>query len=107
MIFLKQMMDKMGFRAHLESFGDLPTQNSNRGHKVSTILESFITSVWCGVNRFMHTEITRSDHPLADIFDWEKAPGQDAYKRYFKKFTQSINLGLSKQFFTWFFQNIK
>lgn len=106
MIFLKQMMDKMGFRAHLESCKDLPTQNSNRGYKISTILESFITSIWCGANRFIHTEVTRSDNALGKIFDWKQTPGQDAYKRYFKKFTQSINQNVSKHFFMWFFQNI-
>ena len=106
MVFLKQMMDKMGFRTHLESCADLPTQNSNRGHKVSTILECFITSVWCGANRFLHTEVTRADNALGNIFDWKQTPGQDAYKRYFKKFTQSTNQNVSKHFFTWFFQNI-
>ena len=105
-VFLKQIMDKMGFRTHLESCEDLPTQNSNRGYKVSTILESFITSIWCGANRFLHTEITRSDNALGNIFDWKQTPGQDAYKRYFKKFNQSINQRVSKHFFTWFFQNI-
>lgn len=106
MVFLKQMMDKMGFRSHLESCEYLPVQNSNRGYKVSTILESFITSVWCGANRFLHTEVTRADNALGKIFDWKQTPGQDAYKRYFKKFSQSINQNVSKHFFAWFFQNI-
>ena len=107
MVFLKQMMDKMGFRSQIESCDDLPTQDSNRGHKVSTILESFITSIWCGANRFLHTEVTRSDQALGKIFDWKQTPGQDSYKRYFKKFTQSINQGVSRHFFTWFFQNLQ
>ena len=107
MVFLKQMMDKMGFRSQIESCDDLPTQDSNRGHKVSTILESFITSIWCGANRFLHTEVTRSDQALGKIFDWKQTPGQDSYKRYFKKFTQSINQGGSRHFFTWFFQNLQ
>lgn len=107
MVFLKQMMDKMGFRSHLESCEDLPTQNSNRAYPISTILESFITSIWCGANRFLHTEVTRVDNALGKIFDWKQTPGQDAYKRYFKKFTQSINQNVSKHFFSWFFQNIK
>ncbi len=107
MIFLKQMMDKMGFRTHLNSCADLPTQNSNRAYKVSTILESFITSIWCGANRFLHTEVIRADNALCKIFDWEQTPGNDAYKRYFKKFTQPINQNVSKHLFTWFFQNIK
>lgn len=106
MVLLKQMLDKMGFRSHLEFCKDLPTQNSNRGYKVSTILESFITSIWCGANRFMHTEFTRSDNALGKIFGWSETPAQDVYKRYFKKFTQATNQNVSKYFFTWFFQNI-
>ncbi len=51
MVFLKQMLDKMGFRTHLESCADLPTQNSNRGYKISTIIESFITNYALGVSR--------------------------------------------------------
>ena len=104
MVLLKQMMDKMGFRSHLESCASLPTQHSNRGYKVSTILESFITSVWCGANRFLHTEITRADNALGKILDWKQTPGQDAYKRYF---SQSTNQHVSRHFFSWFFQHIK
>jgi hypothetical protein len=69
-------------------------------------LESFITSIWCGANRFLHTEITRSDRALGKIFDWEKVPGQDAYKRYFGKFTQSINQEVGHHFFSYFFQSL-
>lgn len=106
MVFLKQMLDKIGFREHIRSCFYLPRQNSNRGHDVDVILESFITSIWCGANRFLHTEVTRSDQALGKIFDWKRTPGQDAYKRYFGKFTQSINQEVGKHFFSWFFQNI-
>ena len=54
----------------------------------------------------MRTEVTRADNALGKIFDWKQTPGQDAYKRYFKKFTQPINQSVSKHFFTCFFQNI-
>src|SRR5690606_18160890 len=57
--------------------------------------------------RFLHTEITRSDKALAKIFDWKKVPGQDAYKRYFGKFTQAINGGVAHHFFSWFFKNLQ
>ncbi|PXY40395.1 hypothetical protein DMB65_12330 [Flavobacterium cheongpyeongense] len=59
MVFLKQMLQKIGFREHISKCEDLPQPKSNRGHKVTTIIEAFITSVWCGANRFMHTEATR------------------------------------------------
>jgi len=106
MVFLKQMLDKIGFREHIRSCSYLPVQNSNRAHDVDVILESFITSIWCGANRFLHTEVTRSDQALGKIFGWKRTPGQDAYKRYFGKFTQTINQEVGKHFFSWFLQNL-
>lgn len=106
MVFLKQMLDKIGLRQLIENCEALPTQNSNRAHQVATLLESFMTSIWCGANRFLHTEVTRSDRALAKIFDWKTTPGQDAYKRYFKKFMQSTNLEVGRHFFSWFIRNI-
>ncbi len=107
MVFLKQMLDKIGFREQIQSCSALPTQNSNRAHNVEVILESFITSIWCGANRFLHTEVTRADKSLGKIFGWEQCPAQDAYKRYFSKFSQKTNLEVGHHFFKWFFQNIK
>jgi hypothetical protein len=107
MVFLKQMLDKIGFRQQIEKCDSLPVQNSNRGYAVSVLLESFITGIWCGANRFLHTEVTRSDRALGKIFDWKNTPGQDAYKRYFGKFTQSVNQQVSHHFFGWFFQNLQ
>ena len=42
MVFLKQMLSKIGFREQINSCSDLPQPNSNRGHKVSKIIEAFI-----------------------------------------------------------------
>ena len=61
MIFLKQMLDKIGFKKHISNCEYLPKQNSNRRHSVQTIIESFTTSIWCGANKFLHTELTRSN----------------------------------------------
>ena len=107
MVFLKQMLDKIGFREQIKNCEALPTFLSNNSYKKEVLLESFITSIWCGANRFLHTEITRSDKALASIFDWQKVPAQDAYKRYFGKFTQSINQQVGHHFFSWFFQNLQ
>ncbi len=52
MIFLKQMLQKTGFRELVEQNTDLPQPGSNRGYKTATIIESFITGIWCGANRF-------------------------------------------------------
>ena len=102
MVFLKQMLQKIGFRKVVEDNIDLPRSGSNRGYKISTILEGFITSVWCGANRFLHTEVTRHDNALGKIFDWKQTPGQDTYKRFFSKFNQVSNLKVSEYFFLGF-----
>jgi len=107
MVFLKQMLDKIGFREQIKSCPSLPTQNSNRGHSIPVLLETFITSIWCGANKFLHTEATRADRALAKIFDWGTVPGNDAYKRYFGKFTQATNQATAKHFFSYFFKNLQ
>lgn len=105
MVFLKQMLEKMGFCELIERNRDLPRPGSNRGYQTSTIIESFITSIWCGASRFLHTEVTRHDAALGQIFGWEKTPGQDVYKRFFKKFTHAKNLRVSEYFYSWIFDN--
>ena len=106
MIFLKQMMRKIGFRELIENNPDLPVSGSNRGYKTSTIIESFITSIWCGANRFLHTEVTRHDTTLGKIFDWKNTPGQDTYKRFFSKFDIGTNQRVFTSLFSWFFENL-
>lgn len=107
MVFLKQMMQKIGFKSLVENNTDLPISGSNRGYKTSTIVESFITSIWCGANRFLHTEVTRHDVALSKIFGWANVPGQDTYKRFFSKFNQATNQKVSNYFYSWFFDNVK
>ena len=107
MVFLKQMLQKTGFRELIEKNLDLPQSGSNRGYSTSVIIEAFITSVWCGANRFLHTEVTRNDAALAQIFDWKRAPGQDTYKRFFGKFNQVTNQKVSGYFYSWIFDNFK
>ena len=106
-VFLKQMLDKIGFREQIENCSALPVSQSNNSYKKETLIESFITSIWCGANRFLHTEITRSDKALGKIFGWQKIPAQDAYKRYFGKFTLGINQQVGHHFFSWFFQKLQ
>ena len=105
--FLKQMLGKIGFRELVEQNPDLPQSGSNRGYKTSTIIEGFITSIWCGANRFLHTEVTRHDLTLGKIFDWKNTPGQDTYKRFFSKFNQTTNQKVSDYFYSWIFDNFK
>jgi len=107
MVFLKQMLEKTGFRDVVDQNIDLPQSGSNRGYKTSTILEGFITSIWCGANRFLHTEVTRHDAALGKIFNWQNTPGQDTYKRFFSKFNQATNQRVSNYFYSWIFDNFK
>lgn len=64
-----------------------------------------MASIWCGANRFMHTELTHLDPALARIFGWKQVPAQDAFKRYFYKFDQVKNLEVSQYFYSWIFDN--
>lgn len=107
MVFLKQMLQKIGFRELVEKNLDLPQSGSNRGYQTSTIIEGFITSIWCGANKFLHTEVTRHDVALSKIFDWKNTPGQDTYKRFFAKFNQAKNQKVSDYFYSWIFDNFK
>lgn len=107
MVFLKQMLQKIGFRELIERNPDLPISGSNRGYKTATIVEGFITSIWCGANRFLHTEATRHDKALGRVFGWNNTPGQDTYKRFFSKFNQATNQKVSDYFYSWFFDNVK
>jgi hypothetical protein len=86
---------------------DLPQSGFNRGYKTSTIIEGFITSIWCGANRFLHTEVNRHDSTLGKIFDWNITPGQDTYKQFFSKFTHVKNQAVSQYFYSWIFDNFK
>jgi len=107
MVFLKQMLEKTGFRELVEKNTDLPQPGSNRGYKTATIIEGFITSIWCGANRFLHTEVTRHDVALGKIFDWQSTPGQDTYKRFFSKFTQAKNHSVGQYFYSWVFDHFR
>ena len=107
MVFLKQMLQKIGFREQIANCEDLSQPSSNRGHKVTTIIKAFVTSIWCGANRFLHTEVTRHDIALGKIFDWEEIPVQDIYKRFFAKFDQATNQRVSDYFYSWIFDNFK
>jgi hypothetical protein len=107
MVFMRQMLDKMGFRKVVNAQADLPVPGSNRGYPATTIVEAFMVSIWCGANRFLHTEVTRHDRALSKIFNWNRTPGQDTYKRFFSKFTQATNQRVSDYFYSWIFDNVK
>ena len=107
MVFLRQMLDKIGFKSQVEKCIDLPQPGSNRGYSPVSIIELFLVSIWCGANRFMHTEVTRHDEALKKIFGWKRSPAQDVYKRYFAKFTQVTNQQVSDHFYSWIFNSVQ
>ena len=66
------MLQKIGFRDLIEKNEYLPQSGSNCDYKTSIIIEGFITSIWCGANRFLNTEVTPHHTALGKIFNWEK-----------------------------------
>ena len=106
MVLLKKMLDQIGFHQAVEQCSDLPQPGSNRGYKPLSIIESFLVSIWSGANRFLHTEITRHDLALCDIFGWKQMPGNDAFKRFFRKFGQADSHRVNKYFYRWMFDNL-
>jgi len=106
LVLMKKMLDQINLRQVINDCRDLPLPGSNRGHKIETIIEAYLVSVWCGANRFLHTEITRHDNPITEIFNWKCAPGNDTYKRFFGKFTQATNQRVFGHLFGWLFNRL-
>lgn len=106
LVFLRKMMNKMDFRSNISSCQALPEPGSNRGYKAIDIIEAFMVSIWCGANRFFHTEVTRHDTALGKIFGWKRIPANDTYKRFFRKFDLGKCSQLSDHLFGWIFDNV-
>lgn len=106
MALMKKMLDRSGIDDLISAL-DLPAPGSNRGYKADQIIKSFLVSVWCGANRFMHTEVTRQDAVIRRIFGWDRICGQDTYKRFFSKFTQGMNQRVFTLMYQWFFQRLQ
>ena len=106
MALMKKMLDRSGIDDLLSAL-DLPAPGSNRGYKAEQIIRSFLVCVWCGANRFLHTEVTRQDAVIRQIFGWERICGQDTYKRFFGRFTQSMNQRVFTLMYQWFFQGLQ
>ena len=106
MALMKRMLDRCDMDGVISTLG-LPVPGSNRGYKAQEILKSFWVSVWCGANRFLHTEVTRQDEVIRRIFGWDRICGQDTYKRFFGRFTQGMNQRVFTLLYRWFFQNLQ
>ena len=106
MALMKKMLDRCGIGDLISTLG-IPDPGSNRGYKTEQIMKSFLVSVWCGANRFLHTEVTRQDAVIRKIFGWERICGQDTYKRFFGKFSQGMNQRVFTLMYQWFFQGLQ
>lgn len=106
MVLLKKMTDKMDFDSILSQL-DLPIQGSNRGYSPAQLIKQFMTSVWCGANRFEHTEVTRQDEVIRAIWGFNRMAGHKAYQRFFQKFTQGTNQRVFTHWYQWFFQQLQ
>jgi hypothetical protein len=107
LLFLRKMMDEISFRSDISNCEALPVSGSNRGYEAIDIIEAFMVSVWCGANRFLHTEVTRHDAALGKIFGWKRTPANDTYKRFFRKFDMEKTGRLSDHLFGWIFRNVQ
>lgn len=80
-LLLKKMLDKMDFDSCLSGL-DLPESSSNRGYRSNQLIKQFMTSVWCGANKFEHTEVTRQDEVIRQFWEFERMAGHKAFQRF-------------------------
>ena len=106
MALMGRMLKKMDFQSAVQGAG-LPVQGSNRGYAPGQLIEQFLTSVWCGANRFEHLEVTRHDEAIRGIFGYERMAGHKAFVRYFGKFRQSVNQRVFQHLYRWFFEQMR
>ncbi|MES2677421.1 MAG: transposase [Pseudomonadota bacterium] len=105
MSLMKRMLDRMGFVSALENCG-LPVSASNRGYSPTQLIQQFMISIWCGANRYEHTEITRMDDVLRSIFGFTRMAGHRAVSRFFGKFNHNLCGKVFDNLFSWFFKSI-
>jgi hypothetical protein len=103
---LKKMMDASGFSTFLDTL-PLPEQGSNRGYPPTQLFLLFMSSVWCGADRFAHMDITRLDTSLQRLYGWERMPEHKAFERYFRKFDISVSHAVFGGLYRWFFNNLQ
>ena len=102
---LKKMMDGMGVFQAIQSW-QLPMPGSNRGYAPAQLLEQMMVSIWCGANRFVHSDITRLDKTLARLFGWSRVAEHKSIMRLFQRFDQSKATELQRNCFNWLFEKL-
>jgi hypothetical protein len=103
---LKKMIDMSGFSTYLDTL-PLPEQGSNRGYSPKQLFLLFMSSVWCGAERFAHMDITRLDTSLQRLYGWKRMPEHKAFERYFRKFDISVSHEVFGGLYRWFFNSLK
>jgi hypothetical protein len=102
---LKRMLDSLGFRQALGTFG-LPLPRSNRGYPPWLLIEQFIVAIWCGASRFAHAETVRFDRTLTRVFGWKRVAGHKAIVRLFERFDMLSNERVQGETYRWLFRQI-
>ncbi len=86
---------------------NLPEPGSIRGYSTYHLVKQIITSVWCGANRFEHTEVTRQIEIIRQYRGVERMAGHKSFHKFFGK----LNLNKNQQTFTplyqWFCNKLK
>lgn len=106
LLLLIKMLEKMQFDAFLDTL-PLPCQGSNRGYNPKQLIKQFMTSIWCGANKFEHTEVTRQDEVIRRFWGFRQMAGHKAFQRFFNKFNQATNQEVFTRWFEWFFSGLK
>jgi Transposase DDE domain group 1 len=105
-LMLKKMLDRMNFDSCLKEL-DLPVQGSNRGYCPHQLIKQFMTSVWCGANKFEHTEVTRQDEVIRQFWGFDRMAGHKSFQRFFNKFDLARNQKIFTPLYQWFFKNLQ
>jgi hypothetical protein len=105
-LLMVKMLKKMEFDQCLSQL-DLPKQGSNRGYEPAQLIKQFITSVWCGANKFEHTEVTRQDAVIRQFWGFKRMAGHKSFQRFFNKFDLATNQRVFTGFYQWFFNNLR
>jgi hypothetical protein len=105
-LILKKMLDKMDFDGCLEAL-NLLKQGSNRGYRSDQLIKQFMTSVWCGANKFEHTEVALQDEVIRQFWGFERMAGHKSFQRSFNKFDLSTDQKAFTVLYQWFFKNLQ
>jgi hypothetical protein len=104
-VLLKSMLDRMNFDDQLDKL-PLPTQGSNRGYAPNQLIKQFMTSVWCGANKFEHCEVTRHDEVMRQCWGFKQMAGCKSFQRFFNKHSTAVNHHVFTPLYQWFFGNL-